>query len=103
MEIKAQVDSVQFYQECQKGILGAGIYEVVEHDGTLSYCELNGFGNEKWMDQTEFEVLKEKAKNEQFWQSNMDAMDRWDDEQDDVDPDHYNDCGGCAACHLCMS
>lgn len=103
MDVKAAMDSVQFYQENSKGLLGAGIYEITEHDGTISYCELNGFGGDHWMDQTEFEARKAQATNEDFWRSNMDAMDRFDDEMEDVDPDHYNDCDGCGCCHLCMS
>lgn len=101
--IKAEVNSVQFYQEKSKGLLSAGIYKVIEHDDTINYCELNGFGGEKWYDETEWAMKEEELKKDPHSQSGDEPIDLYAEWQDEVNARDYNDCSGCGTCHLCNS
>lgn len=107
MDIFAEMDSVEFYKT--KGSLQAGTYKIIEHDGEVNYCVLDGrFGGEKWYDEGELEEYEQELHKELNFEGNMRTMDEWDslldepnDGLDNIPPSYHNDCGGCGTCHQC--
>lgn len=109
MDCQAEMDSVEFYKT--KSGLARGTYKIIEHDGEVNYCELNGYGKETWRSEREQEDCWQELKLELNFESNMRDMDEWYDGS--FDPDHAkalelsdddcNDCGQCPTCYGEMS
>ena len=82
MNTLARMTSLEFYN--QKNSIATGHYEVVEHDGSVSYVIVTY--SIEWMDESEYLAWHDRNEHAALWQANLNSFDI---HYEDLDQDFY--------------
>lgn len=71
--VTAEIGFLEFYNTKNK--LAAGTYEVIEADGSKSYCAVTGdggiFQNETWYSEEDYEKFQQDYRDDRMFEANM--------------------------------